>query len=230
MILSSQDIHNHLLPDVDDGFAEAENSLKAIKRMADAGCKDFIFTPHLNPEVYEDTNEELLRSTYAEFVKKIPAEWGVKTSLAAEYMVVKDFESRIGRDELLTYPDGSILIEMSYYYPSHNLEQVIFRLVYEGYKPILAHPERYLFIKEQGLDNLDRYCDMGCRLQLNLMSLTGAYGHTSMRVINYLLDKGLYSFAATDLHSLKQLDIIMGGRPKGLFIGRKLQKVFGRKF
>lgn len=214
MELAVRDIHNHLLPGTDDGFRHRQDSLSAIRKMADAGCRELVFTPHLNPDVYPDNDEEMMRQVYGEFSTQIPAELNVRTSLAAEYMVVNGFEERAANeaDRLLTYPDGSILIEMSYYFASPNLKQTIFELNMAGLKPILAHPERYLYMA-QTLSEFDRIADMGCRLQMNFMSLTGTYGPDSLKILEYLLKRGLYSFVATDLHSLPQLDKILSYRP-----------------
>ena len=104
--IGQRDIHNHLLPGVDDGFRKAEDSLAAIKRMADMGCKKIVFTPHMNPDVYPDESEAHFREVYKDLVAQIPAEWGVETWLAAEYMVVKDFQKRAADKEMLTYCDG----------------------------------------------------------------------------------------------------------------------------
>ena len=214
MKLAERDIHNHLLPGVDDGFRHASDSLKAIERMASAGCRNLTFTPHMNPDVYPDVNEMRHREIYEEFSNTIPAEWNVRTSLAAEYMIVNGFEERVSSraDELLKYEDGSILVEMSYFFRSPNLEQTLFELNMAGLKPILAHPERYVYMASS-LGDFDRIADMGCRFQMNLMSVTGKYGTDSLIILNYLLKRGLYSFTATDLHSLPQLDSIMNFRP-----------------
>ena len=214
MRIAVRDIHNHLLPGVDDGFRHRQDSLSAIRKMAEAGCRELVFTPHMNPDVYPDMNEDTLRQVYDEFRPLIPAELDVTTSLAAEYMVVNGFEERAASeaDRLLTYPDGSILIEMSYYFASQNLRQTIFELNMAGLKPILAHPERYLYMA-QTLSEFDRIVEMGCRLQMNFMSLTGTYGPDSLKILEYLLKRGLYSFVATDLHSLSQLDKILSYRP-----------------
>ena len=203
--IGQRDIHNHLLPGVDDGFRHAEDSLAAIERMAQAGCKDLVFTPHMNPDVYPKENEAHFREVYEAFKERIPKEWGVKTWLAAEYMVVKDFQDRAGSDDLLTYEDGSILIEMSYYFKSENIEEAVFALNTEGRKPILAHPERYLYMADN-LQEFDRLRDMGCRFQMNRLSLTGIYGGESLIIMEYLLSHGMYDFMATDLHTLSQLD------------------------
>lgn len=209
MKLNPFDIHNHLLPGVDDGFQRAGDSLSAIKRMADNGCTDITFTPHLNPDVYNDSNEDKLREAYTNFIRTIPYEWGVKTHLAAEYMIVKDFEQRASENgKLLTFEDGSILIEMSYYFRSPNLEQSIFELQMSGLRPILAHPERYLYMAGC-LSDFDKLREMGCRFQMNMMSLSGCYGAESMKILNYLKNKGWYDFSATDLHSIHQLEKIL---------------------
>ena len=203
--IGTHDIHNHLLPGVDDGFRNVEESLAAIKRFANMGCRHIVFTPHLNPDVYPNQNEAHLRDVYKAFVSQIPAEWGINTWLAAEYMVVNDFEKRASDKDLLTYQDGSILIEMSYYYKSENIEDTVFALVTEGHRPILAHPERYLYMTEN-LWKFDRLKDMGCLFQMNRLSLSGIYGGESLKILDYLLSRGMYDFMATDLHTLSQLD------------------------
>lgn len=203
--IGEKDIHNHLLPGVDDGFRKIEDSLAAIKRMAEMGCKKIVLTPHMNPDVYPNESEAHFREVYQDLVAQIPAEWGVDTWLAAEYMVVKDFQNRAADKELLTYRDGSILIEMSYYFKSENIEETVFALNTEGHKPVLAHPERYLYMADN-LREFDRLRDMGCRFQMNRLSLSGIYGGESLRILDYLLSRGMYDFMATDLHTLSQLD------------------------
>lgn len=205
--LSSKDMHCHILPGVDDGFHTAEHSLEALNILSEIGVRDITFTPHMNPEVYSNVTEADLRRTYDSFCSKIPAEWGIRTALAAEYMLVKDFESRASDPDLLTFKDGSILIEMSYYFPSPNLEDAIFALVMAGKKPVLAHPERYLYMADE-LEKFDRIVESGCRLQMNYMSLSGAYGPQSMKILNHLLSRKMYSFISTDLHTLHQLESI----------------------
>lgn len=203
------DCHNHLLPGVDDGFRDEDHSLNAIIMLAKAGVKHLVFTPHINPDVKQDTTEQTVRERYAEFKPMIDPEWGVTTALAAEYMIVNGFEDRASDPELLTYEDGkSILVEMSYYYRSQNLEQTIFELNLAGKRPILAHPERYTYMADC-LKDFDKLQDMGCRFQMNWMSLTGMYGRDSMKILKYLLKHDMYSFVCTDLHTTHQLQNIL---------------------
>lgn len=215
LTLPSRDIHCHLLPGVDDGFKTADESIVAINTMLENGVKEFVFTPHMNPDVYPNESEAHFREVYESFKEQINCQLSIvncpfSTALAAEYMVVKGFEQRAAdhADELLTYPDGSILIEMSYMYRSRNFEDAIFELVMAGLKPIVAHPERYLYMVDS-LGEIDHWVDMGARLQLNLLSLTGQYGAASVRIMEHLLKHGLYSFVATDLHSNAQLTRIL---------------------
>ena len=215
------DVHCHILPGVDDGFRTASDSLEAISLMAQAGCREIVFTPHMNPDVYPDESEEHFREVYDSFVPQIPSEWGVKTSLAAEYMIVPGFEERAAKPEfLLCRPDGSILVEMSYMYRSSNLEQTLFDLNMAGLHPILAHPERYPYMSRR-LKDFERLQDIGCRFQMNYLSLSGKYGPESLRILSHLLDEGMYSFVATDLHSTAQLRTILESVPV-----RKVRKSF----
>lgn len=218
------DIHSHLLPGVDDGFQNVEDSLVALRRLHGEGVRDFIFTPHLNPDVYPDVREDRHREVYETFKGSIPPELGITTSLAAEYMIVSDFERRVSSraDELLAFPDSSVLVEMSYYFRSRNLEQTLFELNMAGLKPILAHPERYLYMSDR-LSDFDRLQEMGCRFQMNALSLSGVYGKQSVKILDYLLERKMYSFVATDLHSLHQLDCILSFKP-GFFLRRKLAR------
>lgn len=177
----------------------------------------------MNPDVYPETNEELFREVFSRFSAEIPAEWGVDVSLAAEYMIVPGFEKRVVNeaDRLLAYPDKSILVEMSYRFKSQNLEKALFELGMAGFKPILAHPERYTYLASS-LEVFERWQDMGCRFQMNLLSTSGAYGPESLQILQHLLSHGMYSFVATDLHSVDQLERILAVKP-GFFLRRKLK-------
>lgn len=167
----------------------------------------------MNPDVYPGETEDHLKRVYEDFVPRIPKEWGVSTSLAAEYMVVSGFEERASRpEELLIYPDGSILVEMSYYFRSENIEKALFALNLAGLRPILAHPERYLYMSDC-LEDFKRFKEIGCRFQMNFASVTGKYGPDSIKIMKYLLGRGMYDFVATDLHSIHQLESILGATP-----------------
>ena len=77
-----------------------------------------------------------------------------------------------------------------------------------GLKPIVAHPERYLYMVDS-LRDYERWIDMGASLQLNYLSLTGQYGEASVKIMRHLLEHNMYSHVATDLHSLSQLNRLL---------------------
>ena len=222
MQLKYLDIHNHLLPGVDDGFGSVEESLEAIRGLSAAGVKEIVFTPHINPDVYPGNDEGRMRRAYGEFLPLLPD--GVKTSLAAEYMICSGFEKDVAKraGELLCYEDRSILVEMSFLFRSPNLENALFELQMAGFNPILAHPERYLYMVDC-LEEFDRLHENGCRFQLNYISFAGVYGWGSVKIIRYLARRGYCDFVATDLHSVHQLECILSANPALL-----LRKPFSR--
>ena len=202
--LRTRDIHNHLLPGVDDGFRNPEDSIQAIRTMVEHGVSEIVFTPHMNPDVYPNESESHFRAVFATFQPQVTSAISLQPSaihLAAEYMVVKDFEHRVAdhADELLTYPDGSILIEMSYLYRSRNFEDAIFELGMAGLKPIVAHPERYLYMVDS-IRDYERWIDMGASLSMaHGMELAGAGEATGRPVIGVIGDS---TFAHSGITSL----------------------------
>ncbi|MDO4949744.1 MAG: hypothetical protein Q4E55_06210, partial [Bacteroidales bacterium] len=114
-------------------------------------------------------------------------------------------------EELLQMEPGKVLIEMSYYYISPIIEKAIFNLMMAGITPIIAHPERYVYLADS-LSSFDRYHDMGATFQLNLLSLSGVYGPASMRILDYIKRKGWYSYLGSDAHSLHHFESITSMR------------------
>lgn len=201
----AHDYHCHVLPGVDDGSKSVEESLGILREMVAMGFKSVVLTPHLNPDVYPLSNESIIRLRYEDFIKSLPSDItsAIEISLGAEYMVTQGFEDRDSA-ELLQFIPGKVLIEMSYMYPSKNMEQTIFNLGMAGLKPVIAHPERYLYYAHN-VSVFERLHDMGAEYQMNAFSLCGAYGRESMTILDYILGKGWYSYISTDTHSVAHL-------------------------
>lgn len=203
------DIHSHILPGVDDGARDIESSIRILTALHDMGVCRFMLTPHVSGGLYPNTQSGLL-ARFDSLMLKLPEELAsdISIQLASEYMLDEFFEDI---ETPFTYVDGkSVLVEMSYQSRSANLLDTVFRLIQDGYRPILAHPERYEFYFPQGrkvnaIPELESLVDMGCRLQLNIQSLTGCYGKGSLANLKYLLDHDMYSFLATDIHSSGQV-------------------------
>jgi protein-tyrosine phosphatase len=195
------DIHSHLLPGIDDGAKTMTQTVEYINQLQELGLYKLICTPHIYSDVYPNTPETILPvlSSVIENVKS--AELNIEIAAAAEYMAESDF---LAVEGLLTLKGSYILIEMSYLTETPNIDQIIFNLQVKGYKVILAHPERYSFYHKR-VERYQRIKDSGCALQLNLLSVLGYYGKSVKKIAEYLLEKDMYDFAATDLHHDRHL-------------------------
>ncbi|MBB2145910.1 histidinol phosphatase [Pedobacter sp. LMG 31464] len=198
------DIHSHLLPGIDDGAPDLETSIFLIKNLNELGFTKFICTPHIFKELYPNTPETIHAVLHGVRTSLQKNGSTVEIAAAAEYMIDADFELN---DSLLCLPEKHVLIEMSYLSEVPNIEQVIFDLQIRGYTVILAHPERYNFY-HKNLSRYQRFKDMGCLFQLNLLSVTGYYGKEVKQAADYLLKKNHYDLAATDLHHEKHLSVL----------------------
>lgn len=194
------DIHSHILPGIDDGSPDVESSLVLIKGMMDLGIRKFIATPHIIGDLYRNTPQTI--NTALEETKAACKKAGmhVELSAAAEYMIDDYFlELLKNKSPLLTLHKNILLTEISYSTPPVNLEAITATIIAGGYKPILAHPERYHFYHY----NPDIYYhlkEMGFHLQVNLLSLTGYYGKGVKKAAKFLIQKNLASLVGTDLH------------------------------
>ncbi|WEK19709.1 MAG: histidinol phosphatase [Candidatus Pedobacter colombiensis] len=195
------DVHNHLLPGIDDGAIDIVQSISFIKALNELGFHKFICTPHIFTELYPNTTETITQALMDVKAALAKTELNVEVNAAAEYMVDETFKLT---KNLLCLPGQHILIEMSYLSEMPQIEQVIFDLQLAGFKVILAHPERYFFYHKKP-ERYERLKDMGVLFQLNLLALSGYYGPEVKLAAGYLLKKHYYDFAGTDLHHQKHL-------------------------
>lgn len=197
------DCHCHILPGVDDGVRSAEDSLKILSAYHEAGVSEVWLTPH----VMEDCPNapDALRERF-EYLKTLIAEKGVETPLlhlAAENMMDGLFVERLSQGEVLPHFPRHLLVETSYYNPPFDLDGILRSVRSKGYFPILAHPERYLYMNDRDYERLK---SEGVRLQLNLSSLAGFYGSTARKNALKLLSRGYYDYTGTDLHRYSMLE------------------------
>ncbi len=197
------DMHSHILPGIDDGCENVEQSVALLQRLEALGLKKFYFTPHIIQDMYPNTSETI--SNAFDRLRQKGVEQ-LAAGYAAEYMVDTAFDQHFATNprNLLCLPGGHVLIEMSYMEESKLIEKIAFDLQMEGYIPILAHPERYLFYQRDP-KKIERFQDIGCLLQLNLLSLMGYYGRNERRVAKYLLENGMISLVGTDVHHERHL-------------------------
>ena len=202
------DIHSHLLPGIDDGAKDINHSITLIKKMRSYGIKNFITTPHVLGDVYPNSSlvikEKLAEVKSALLQQNIT---DVHISAAAEYMMDEQFSNRLANDDILTLKDNFILVEMSYFNAPFNLYEILFEIQLKGYKPVLAHPERYNFF-HNNFENYYKLKKAGCLFQLNLLSLTPQYGKNVQKVSTKLLYENMYDFVGSDTHHNNHLELL----------------------
>tara|TARA_B100000989_G_scaffold68850_1_gene47983 strand:+ start:1657 stop:2385 length:729 start_codon:yes stop_codon:yes gene_type:complete len=195
------DIHSHILPGLDDGAQNLNESKNLISGIQKLGFSKIIATPHNYPGLYENTNE-IIKESFDTLQKKINVK--IKVNYASEYMIDSSLIEKSEKKSLLTIKKDYVLVEMSYIASPNNLHDIIFKLRTNDYVPILAHPERYNFLHK----NFDEYLklkDIGCLFQLNLLSTTGYYGYDVLKTSNLLLNKKLIDFVGSDIHRDKHI-------------------------
>jgi tyrosine-protein phosphatase YwqE len=203
------DMHSHLLPGIDDGLEEVEQSVRFITDLQKLGYRKLICTPHILSDLYPNSPATILPKL--EIVRNALKEANVDVELeaAAEYMVDHDFAALITskKEDLLIIGGEYILIEMSYLSPSPNFEKVVFDLRMLGLQPILAHPERYSYYHNQ-FSQYERFKELGCRLQVNLLSLSGVYGPHVKKTAEKLFKQQMVDFLGTDMHHDRHLSML----------------------
>lgn len=193
------DIHSHLIPGIDDGAPDLGTALELIQDLYNLGYKKLYTTPHVMAELYPNSKEAILGGLQK--VRQGITALGIPIEInaAAEYFLDDQFEALLEQGQLLTLPGNHVLVEMSFISQPPNLYHNLFRMQTKGYKPILAHPERYLFLKND-FKQYQRLKEYGCKFQLNLLSLTGYYGKPVKINALKLLKKGMIEYLGTDLH------------------------------
>jgi protein-tyrosine phosphatase len=204
--LLKTDMHSHLLPGIDDGSPDLQTSIKLIRGMVAQGFTKLITTPHIMWEMYPNTPEIITEKL--DLVKKAVSDEGIEVELhaAAEYFLDDHVEGLLKRNEkLLTISGNMVLSEFSLAYAPHGLKDILFEMQMQGYQPVIAHPERYIYL-EGNKDFYEELKDLGCLFQLNVLSLAGYYGKSVQELANYLIKKGHYDLIGTDLHGFRHLD------------------------
>lgn len=193
------DWHCHLLPGVDDGVQTMEETLQVLTAYERLGVKEVWLTPHIM-EDYPNTTDAL-RSRFDDLGNAYTGK--VQLRLAAEYMIDSLFLERWGKRDLLTMGEKNVLVETRCLFPPMEMEGVLGEMLNAGYRPILAHPERYRYMDKA---RYRRIKGMGVKFQLNLGSAVGGYGKEARNKAEWLLEEGMYDLMGSDVHTLRFYD------------------------
>lgn len=191
------DWHSHILPGVDDGVENMEDAIEILNVFEKGGVKKVWLTPHIMEDYPNETQ------TLKKKFEQLKREWhgNLKISLASENMLDSLFEKRLENNDFLPIGEdmNHLLVETSYFNPPYGMNDMISGIKKRGYYVILAHPERYRYMDEKDYERLKRE---GILFQMNLLSLSGAYGKLAQKKAQWLLKKSYINFLGTDLHRL----------------------------
>jgi tyrosine-protein phosphatase YwqE len=202
------DMHSHLLPGIDDGSPDDATSLVLMKGLQQLGYRRFITTPHIMWDVHQN-DATSIGNAHKQLQLALQQD-GLNTPIraAAEYFLDDHFDRLLEQNiPLLTIKDNWVLVEFSFVAPPRNVKETLFALQIKGYRPILAHPERYSYLVSNKAV-YDELKEAGCFFQLNLLSLTGYYGKGTNDLANYLIKKKYVDLVGTDLHHERHLDAL----------------------
>lgn len=199
------DVHCHLLPGVDDGFASAEKSLQALQKLEEHGVQKMILTPHFMKD-YPNNNRTNIKAEFESFKTLAAEACKIELRLAAEYMLDACFMEHYEQGFLTLDNNTHVLCETSYLMYEHGISEMLYDIMCDGFQPIIAHPERYEYATK---DSYYRWRDKRYKMQLNLLSLGGAYGDPACVKAHYLLKNGLYHYVGSDMHGLSNFKLFL---------------------
>lgn len=193
------DLHAHLLPGVDDGAQSEGDALAILDYLEKIGLERLFLTPHVMADLMKN-DRTFLRERFERFLSVYTGR--IELRLAAEYMLDQRFFKHM-EDGLLTYDGRHVLVETSYLYAPPDLQGMIYEITLNGYVPVLAHPERYVYMEKPDYRMLK---DRGCLFQMNLLSLGGFYGKSASVRCRELLEEGFYELTGSDIHNRRHRD------------------------
>lgn len=198
------DMHSHLIPGIDDGSKSMDETIAMLAKFQDLGYSKVITTPHIMSDYFRN-NPEIIKSGL-ENVQEVASKLGLRIEIeaAAEYYFDDHFLNLIKKKELLKFGDDYVLVEFDFSSKPMYENEMFFELLTAGYKPVLAHFERYAAF-HGNLQKAIEYRSRGVLIQLNLNSLTGHYGPEVKKQAERLIDNDLVDFVGTDCHRIQHL-------------------------
>ena len=191
------DIHSHILPGLDDGADNFEEALVMAKIAVESGVTAITATPHCMEARTKEIREKILilRDMLQE------ADIPLKVCMGMEIFGTS-YTSRLLREKKLITLNNSRypLVEYSFTSSGEEETNILREMLWSGYIPIVAHPERYQFIRENP-QLINEWAKMGCLFQINKGSLLGKFGRDVKKMADSLLKRGFAAAVASDAHS-----------------------------
>lgn len=218
------DLHSHIIPNVDDGSKSMEQTIEMLKEAEKAGFTDIFATPHYIPNSIEQEESDVIAKV--ENLNKIAKDQNINIKIhkGEEVYLVNDIHELIIQNRLVSLSySKNILIELPMHSPAMFLDDVIFKIFSLGYTPIIAHPERYDYVKNN-IGYIKKLKENGVLFQANFGSFLGIYGRTAKKTLKKLLKSGLIDFMGSDCH---RPNTVYAGMPEAIKALKKVIKEDG---
>lgn len=186
-----------------------DNSIELLIGMESLGYQKVITTPHVMSDAYRNTPEIILAGLEKVREAIVKAGLKIKIDAAAEYYLDYDFEKKLKSKNVLTFGGEKkyLLWEMAFVNPPDNMNQMVFDMLTNGYKPVLAHVERYGFW-HRDYSKYEELVSRGILLQMNINSVTGHYSEATKKAAQWLIDKDMISFVGSDCHHVGHQELM----------------------
>lgn len=203
----STDVHSHILPGVDHGSHDVEQSLAMLQAELDMGINRVMCTSHVTAETFENTIESLTAAgkVLQEAIDK--EQMPVEIHPSAEYRLDEYWNREYAAGHVLPMPGNYVLIENSFIQELIEIDDMMFDLQVKGYRPILAHPERYPYYYHRH-ERYQKLHSSGVKFQVNLLSLAGYFGSGAREAAMWLVNNNLVDMLGSDMHNLDHASVI----------------------
>lgn len=200
------DVHSHLLPGLDDGVSSFEQAVEIILHFKKLGYTKLITTPHVMSDHFRNTRKDIL-DKLTELQPHL-ASAGMRVEAAAEYYADETLVEQLQQSNpLLTFGDKYLLFETNFITEPFQLKEFIFLAQTNGYKPVMAHPERYLYLQDNWM-KVEDLLGRGVLFQVNINSISGYYSKNIEQTARKLIDKGWVHFLGSDCHNLQHIKLV----------------------
>lgn len=201
------DLHSHLIPGIDDGSKSLAESMAMIHKFVELGYQKIVTTPHIMQDVYPNHKDNIYAGRDLVLAQIEKEKLNIQFEAAAEHFYDDHLMKLVKNKEVLTFSDNYCLIEFGFHHAPNYEDNLFFEMLAAGYKPILAHFERYNYF-HGSIDKALEYREKGVLIQVNANSLSGNYGGEVKKQAAKLIDANAIDFIASDAHRMQHLHMM----------------------
>ena len=194
------DFHSHILPNIDDGSKSVEETFELLKEAKQAGFDEIISTSHYMEEYYEVNVAE--REAWVDAISKNMhrVDLDLKLYLGSEIYITDNIVKLLEEGKASSINNSNyVLFELPLNSKPMNLYDVVYEMLENRIVPVLAHPERYLFVQKEP-EIIYELIQKGVLMQANYGSILGRYGEKAALIVQKLLENNMIHFLGSDVH------------------------------